>query len=114
MEVEEGVTEAEGWIPEPKARNMEAEGEITEVDGRIMESDLEEATEAEGGVTEPHLKEATDREGGVMEAKEVAREMECVAGHNIVHQYEASGSYAQLSMFQVKGVKLNIGTGMHV
>ncbi|KAL2651101.1 hypothetical protein R1flu_019229 [Riccia fluitans] len=107
MEVEEGVTEAEGGVPEPKARNMEgeegvaeveggiteaeagnmeAEGGVTEANGGVMEADLVEATEAKEGVTEPHLEEAADREGGVMEAKEVAQEMECVVGHNIVHQ----------------------------
>ncbi|KAL2620878.1 hypothetical protein R1flu_001083 [Riccia fluitans] len=80
MEVEGGVTKAEGEVTEAKAENMEVEGGVTEADGGVMEADLEEATEAEGGITEPHLEEATDREGGVMEAKEVAREMECV-GH---------------------------------
>ncbi|KAL2644392.1 hypothetical protein R1flu_011979 [Riccia fluitans] len=77
MEAEEGVTEAEGGI--------------TEADGGVMEADLEEATEAKGGdpsfsFTKPHLEEVVDREGGVTEAKKVAQEMECVAGHNIVHQ----------------------------
>ncbi|KAL2622881.1 hypothetical protein R1flu_003086 [Riccia fluitans] len=86
MEVEEGVTEAKGGVTEATARNMEAEEGVMEVDGGIMEANLEEATKVEGGVMEPHLEEAMDREGGIMEAKEVAREMECVAGHNIVHQ----------------------------
>ncbi|KAL2622673.1 hypothetical protein R1flu_002878 [Riccia fluitans] len=92
-EVEGGVTEAkagnmevEGGVTEAKAGNMEAEGRVTEVDGWVMEDDLEEATEAEGGITEPHLEEIVDHEGGVTEAKEVAREMKCVVGHNIVHQ----------------------------
>ncbi|KAL2623839.1 hypothetical protein R1flu_008084 [Riccia fluitans] len=104
MEVEEGVTEVEGRVPEPKARNMEGEEGVmeakarnmeaeegvtkakagimeakegvTEANGGIMEADLEEATEAEGGVTEPHLEEVADREGGITEAKEVAREMD--------------------------------------
>ncbi|KAL2611662.1 hypothetical protein R1flu_023354 [Riccia fluitans] len=86
MKAEKGITEAEGGISEPEAGNMEAEGGVTEVDGGVMEANLEEATEAEGGVTEPHLEEVADREGGITEAKEVVREMECVAGHNIVHQ----------------------------
>ncbi|KAL2609103.1 hypothetical protein R1flu_027676 [Riccia fluitans] len=86
MEVEEGVRKAKGGVSEAKTENMEAEEGDTEVDGGNMEADLEEATKAEGGVMEPHLEEAADREGGVMEAKEVAREMECVARHNIVHQ----------------------------
>ncbi|KAL2623719.1 hypothetical protein R1flu_007964 [Riccia fluitans] len=86
MEGEEGVTKAEGGITEAEAGNMEAEEGVTEVDGGVMEADLEEAMEAEGGVTEPHLEEDADHEGGVTEAEEVAREMECVAGHNIVHQ----------------------------
>ncbi|KAL2644703.1 hypothetical protein R1flu_012290 [Riccia fluitans] len=71
---------------EAEAGNMEAEERVTKVDGGVTEADLEEATEADGGVTEPHLEEAADREGGVTEAKEVVQEMECVAGHNIVHQ----------------------------
>ncbi|KAL2653444.1 hypothetical protein R1flu_021572 [Riccia fluitans] len=86
MEVEGGVTEAE-------AKNMEAEEWITEADGGVMEADLEEATEAEGEVTEPHLEEVADRERGVTEAKEVAREMECVIGHNIVHQLQSIVSF---------------------
>ncbi|KAL2653877.1 hypothetical protein R1flu_022005 [Riccia fluitans] len=78
MEAEEGVTEDEGGVSEPEAGNMEGEEGVTEAEAGNME--------AEGGVTEPHLEEATDCEGGVTEAREVAREMECVAGHNIVHQ----------------------------
>ncbi|KAL2630514.1 hypothetical protein R1flu_015200 [Riccia fluitans] len=80
--------EAEGGVTEVEARNMEAEEGVTEADGGggVMEADLEEAMEVEGGVTEPHLEEAADREGGITEAKEVAQEMECVVGHNIVHQ----------------------------
>ncbi|KAL2608925.1 hypothetical protein R1flu_027498 [Riccia fluitans] len=86
MEGEEGVTEVEGGVTKAKAGIMEAEEGVMQADGGVMEADLEEATEAEGGVTEPHLEEAADREGGVTKAEEVAREMECVAGHNIVHQ----------------------------
>ncbi|KAL2632111.1 hypothetical protein R1flu_016797 [Riccia fluitans] len=86
MEVEERIMEAEGGVTEVKAKNMEVEEGITKVDGGVMEVDLEEAAEAEGGVTKPHLEEVADREGGVTEAKEGAREMECVARHNIVHQ----------------------------
>ncbi|KAL2635520.1 hypothetical protein R1flu_006999 [Riccia fluitans] len=78
MEGEEGVTEAEGGVTEAEAGNMEAEEGVTEVDGGVMEANLEEATEIEGGVMEPHLEEVADREGGVTEAKEGAREMECV------------------------------------
>ncbi|KAL2643360.1 hypothetical protein R1flu_010947 [Riccia fluitans] len=85
MEAEEGVTEAEGGVPEPEAENMEGEEGITEAEGGVTEAEAGKM-EVEGGVTEPHLEEAADCEGGVMEAKEVAREMECVAGHNIVHQ----------------------------
>ncbi|KAL2623761.1 hypothetical protein R1flu_008006 [Riccia fluitans] len=98
MVAEEGVTEAEGGVPKPKAGNMEGEERVTkaeggvteaeagnmeakegviEADGGVVEADLEEATEVEGGVTEPHLEEAADCEGGVTEAKEVAQEMEC-------------------------------------
>ncbi|KAL2650077.1 hypothetical protein R1flu_018205 [Riccia fluitans] len=70
MEVEEGVTEAEGGVPESEAGNMEGEEGVTEAEAGNME--------VEGGVTEPHLEEAADCEGGVTEAREVAREMECV------------------------------------
>ncbi|KAL2623090.1 hypothetical protein R1flu_003295 [Riccia fluitans] len=95
MEAEEGVTKAEGGLPEPKAGNMEGEEGIMEAEAGNMEAEggvtKAEAgnMEAEGGVTEPHLEEAVDREGGVTEAKEVAREMECVVGHNIVHQLQS-------------------------
>ncbi|KAL2620611.1 hypothetical protein R1flu_000816 [Riccia fluitans] len=89
MEAEEGVMEAEGGVSEIEAGNIEAEEGIMEADGGVMEVDLEEATEAEGRVTEPHLEEVVDREGGAIEAKEVPREMECVAGHNIVHQLQS-------------------------
>ncbi|KAL2611531.1 hypothetical protein R1flu_023223 [Riccia fluitans] len=78
MEAEEGVMEAEGGVTEAEAGNMVAEEGVTEADGGVME--------AEGGVTEPHLEEAANREGGVTEVEEVAREIECVVGHNIVHQ----------------------------
>ncbi|KAL2651457.1 hypothetical protein R1flu_019585 [Riccia fluitans] len=72
----QGIMEAEGGVTEPEAENMEAE---------------EGVTEAEGGVPEPKVKNmegeegVMEAEGGITEAKEVAREMECVAGHNIVH-----------------------------
>ncbi|KAL2630391.1 hypothetical protein R1flu_015077 [Riccia fluitans] len=84
MMAEEGVTKAEGGVPEPEAGNMEGEEGVTEADGGVMEADLEEATEAEGGVTEPHLEEAADREGGVTEAEEVALEMEYWDFRNLV------------------------------
>ncbi|KAL2613309.1 hypothetical protein R1flu_025001 [Riccia fluitans] len=80
MEVEEGVTEAKGGVPESEAGNMEGEERVIEANGGVMEVDLEEVMEAEGGVTDPHLEEATDHEGGVMEAKEVAREMDVEQG----------------------------------
>ncbi|KAL2613821.1 hypothetical protein R1flu_025513 [Riccia fluitans] len=70
MEAEEGVTEAEGGVPKSKAGNMEGGGGVTEAEAKNME--------AEGGVTEPHLEEAADCEERVTEAREVAREMECV------------------------------------
>ncbi|KAL2650404.1 hypothetical protein R1flu_018532 [Riccia fluitans] len=78
MEGEEGVTEAEGGVTEAEGGVTEAEGGVTEAEAGNME--------AKGGITEPHLEEAADCEGGLTEAREVAREMECVAGHNIVHQ----------------------------
>ncbi|KAL2643678.1 hypothetical protein R1flu_011265 [Riccia fluitans] len=89
MEAEEGITEVEGRITEAEAGHMDAEEGVKEADGGVMEADLEEDTEAEGGVIEPHLEEAADREGGLTKAKEVAREMECVAGHNIFHQLQS-------------------------
>ncbi|KAL2632004.1 hypothetical protein R1flu_016690 [Riccia fluitans] len=89
MEAEEGVTEAEGGVTKAEAKNMEAEEGVTKADGEVMEADLEEAIEAEGGVTEPHLEEAADHEGGITKAKEVARKMECVVGHNIVQQLQS-------------------------
>ncbi|KAL2651471.1 hypothetical protein R1flu_019599 [Riccia fluitans] len=85
MEAEKGVTEAEGGVLESEAENIEGEEGVTEAEGGVTQAKAGNM-EAEGGVTEPHLEEATDCEGGVMEAREVAREMECVAGHNIVHQ----------------------------
>ncbi|KAL2609976.1 hypothetical protein R1flu_028549 [Riccia fluitans] len=102
MEAEKGVTEAKKGITEAKAKNMEAKEGVTKVDGGVMEVDLEEATEAEGGVTEPHLEEVADRERGVMEAKEVAREMECVAGHNIFHQLRSIGHFETCKMEEWK------------
>ncbi|KAL2629711.1 hypothetical protein R1flu_014397 [Riccia fluitans] len=87
MEGEEGVTEVEEGVTEAEVGNMEAEEGVMEVDGGVMEADLEEVTEAKRrNLTKPHLEEVADNEGGVTEAKEVAQEMECVAGHNIVHQ----------------------------
>ncbi|KAL2623175.1 hypothetical protein R1flu_003380 [Riccia fluitans] len=85
MEAEEGVTEVEGGVPELEAGNMEGEEGVTEVEGGVTEAEARNM-EAEGGIMEPHLEEVADYEGGVTEAREVAREMECVAGHNIVHQ----------------------------
>ncbi|KAL2630852.1 hypothetical protein R1flu_015538 [Riccia fluitans] len=63
---------------------MEVEEGVTEADGGVMEADLEEATEAEGGITEPHLEEAVNREGKVTEAEEVALEMEYWDFRNLV------------------------------
>ncbi|KAL2644417.1 hypothetical protein R1flu_012004 [Riccia fluitans] len=85
MEAEEGVMEAEGGVPEPEAGNMEDEEGVTEVEGvpepeaGNMEGE-KGITEAEGGITEPHLEEAAECKGGLTKAREVAQEMECVAG----------------------------------
>ncbi|KAL2623791.1 hypothetical protein R1flu_008036 [Riccia fluitans] len=81
----EGVMEVKGGVMEPEAGNMEAKEGVTEVEGGITEVEAGNM-EAERGITEPHLEEAADCEGGITEAREVAREMECVVGHNIVHQ----------------------------
>ncbi|KAL2613394.1 hypothetical protein R1flu_025086 [Riccia fluitans] len=72
--------EAEGGVTEAEAENMEIEEGVTEVDGGVMEADIEEATEAEGGVMEvdggvmeADIEEATEAEGGVTEPQEVKR-----------------------------------------
>ncbi|KAL2653682.1 hypothetical protein R1flu_021810 [Riccia fluitans] len=85
MEGEKGVTEVEGGVPEPEAGNMEGEEGVTKAEGGVPEAEAGNM-EVERGVTEPHLEEAADYEEGLTEAREVAREMECVAGHNIIHQ----------------------------
>ncbi|KAL2623823.1 hypothetical protein R1flu_008068 [Riccia fluitans] len=77
MEAEEGIMDSEGGVPELEAGNMEGEEGVMEVEGGVTEAEARNM-EAEGGVTEPHLEEAMDCEGGIMEAREVAREMECV------------------------------------
>ncbi|KAL2629442.1 hypothetical protein R1flu_014128 [Riccia fluitans] len=115
MEGEEGVMEVEGGVSEPEAGNMEGEEGVTEVEGRVTEV-VAGNMEVEGGVTEPHLEEAADCEGGLTEAREVAREMECVAGNNIVHQLRSIMSSFLCPAIHVpsEGSELNTSIGMHV
>ncbi|KAL2629860.1 hypothetical protein R1flu_014546 [Riccia fluitans] len=88
MEAEGGVTEAKGGVMEAEAGNMEAEGGVMEPKGGVTEVEAGNM-EAEGGVMEPHLEEAADYEGGITEAKEVAREMECMRASAFFPQQEA-------------------------
>ncbi|KAL2612129.1 hypothetical protein R1flu_023821 [Riccia fluitans] len=66
MDGEEGVTEIEGGIREAEAKNMEVEEGVTEVEAGNMEAE-EGVTEANGGVMEVDLEEATEAEGGITE-----------------------------------------------
>ncbi|KAL2651367.1 hypothetical protein R1flu_019495 [Riccia fluitans] len=90
MEGEEGVTEVEGGIPEPRAGNMEAEEGVTEVDGGVMEADLEEATEAKGGVTELILKRLRTVKEGLWKLKKLPERWSVWLDMILSINYEAS------------------------
>ncbi|KAL2607508.1 hypothetical protein R1flu_026081 [Riccia fluitans] len=106
MEAKEGITEVEGGIMEAESKNMEAEEGVTEADEGVMEADLEEAIELkEGALQNLILKRLRTMKEGLRKAKEVAQEMECVAGHNIVHQLQSitlSDTLAVGDVFVVK------------
>ncbi|KAL2634713.1 hypothetical protein R1flu_006192 [Riccia fluitans] len=89
MEAEEGVTEAEGGVPESEAGNMEGEEGVTEAEGGVTEAEARNM-EAEGGVMEPHLEEDADCEGGVTKAREVAERCSVWLDIILSINYEAS------------------------
>ncbi|KAL2651730.1 hypothetical protein R1flu_019858 [Riccia fluitans] len=95
MEGEEGVTEAEGGVPEPEAGNMEGEEGVTEAKGGVAEVEAGNM-EVEGGVTE-----AEDWDFRNLVVLPIGRQVEHES--HVIDDFHAGGDHKTLSDTLVVG-----------